>query len=105
MSDPVGAYRPQVSVIVKQISRQFFIQGAVRNPGVYNIEGRPSLLELITINQQRLIRAPAIIDAVLANPVRTHEAERRVREVRREFFEKERGAQQIAHLPLRQERR
>ena len=40
---------PQVSVIVKQISRQFFIQGAVRNPGVYNIEGRPSLLELITI--------------------------------------------------------
>jgi hypothetical protein len=54
------------------------------------------LLELITINQQRLIRAPAIIDAVLANPARTHEAERRAREVRREFFEKERGAQQIA---------
>ena len=40
---------PQVSVIVKQVSRQFFIQGAVRSPGVYNIEGRPSLLELITI--------------------------------------------------------
>jgi regulator of extracellular matrix RemA (YlzA/DUF370 family) len=55
-----------------------------------------SLLELITINQQRLIRAPAIIDAVLNNPARTPEAERRVREVRREFFEKERGAQQIA---------
>jgi hypothetical protein len=54
------------------------------------------LLELITINQQRLIRAPAIIDAVLGNPARTPEAERRVRETRREFFEKERGAQQIA---------
>jgi hypothetical protein len=54
------------------------------------------LLELITINQQRLIRAPAIIDAVLGNPARTAEAERRVRETRREFFEKERGAQQIA---------
>src|SRR5437667_8055046 len=40
---------PQVSIIVKQVNRQFFIQGAVRNPGVYNIEGRPSLLELITI--------------------------------------------------------
>src|ERR1041385_797706 len=40
---------PQVSIIVRQISRQFFIQGAVRSPGVYNIEGRPSLLELITI--------------------------------------------------------
>ncbi|HEX5707485.1 MAG TPA: hypothetical protein VFX96_09330 [Pyrinomonadaceae bacterium] len=55
-----------------------------------------SVLEVITINQQRLIRAPAIIDAVLGNPARTPEAERRARETRREFFEKERGAQQIA---------
>lgn len=55
-----------------------------------------SLLELITVNQQRLIRAPAIIDAVINNPARTHEAERRAKETRREFFEKERGAQQIA---------
>ncbi|HEY6047315.1 MAG TPA: hypothetical protein VIU65_11975 [Pyrinomonadaceae bacterium] len=55
-----------------------------------------SLLELITLNQQRLIRAPAIIDAVLQNPARTPEAERRVKEIRAEFFEKERGAQQIA---------
>ncbi len=56
-----------------------------------------TLLELITFNQQRLIRAPAIIEAVLTNPARTHEAERRAREVRREFFEKERGAEQIAN--------
>lgn len=55
-----------------------------------------ALLELITINQQRLIRAPSIIDAVINNPARTPEAERRARETRREFFEKERGAQQIA---------
>jgi hypothetical protein len=55
-----------------------------------------SLLELISINQQRLIRTPAIIEAVINNPARTPEAERRVRETRREFFEKERGAQQIA---------
>ena len=55
-----------------------------------------SLLELIAVNQQRLIRAPAIIEAVINNPARTPEAERRVRETRREFFEKERGAQQIA---------
>ena len=55
-----------------------------------------SLLELITINQQRLIRAPAIIDAVLVNPARTPEAERRAQEIRRELFEKERGARQIA---------
>ena len=55
-----------------------------------------SLIELITLNQQRLIRSPAIIDAVLLNPARTAEAERRVKETRREFFEKERGARQIA---------
>lgn len=58
--------------------------------------GDGALLELITVNQQRLIRAPAIIEAVLANPARTFEAERRAKEVREEFFEKERGAHQIA---------
>jgi len=55
-----------------------------------------SLLEFMTLNQQRLIRAPEIIDAILLNPARTAEAERRARETRREFFEKERGARQIA---------
>jgi hypothetical protein len=54
------------------------------------------LLELIAINQQRLVRAPEIIEAILANPARTGEAERRARETRKEFFEKERGARQIA---------
>lgn len=41
---------PIVSVSVKQSnSRAFFIQGAVRRPGIYQIEGRLSLLKLITI--------------------------------------------------------
>ena len=55
-----------------------------------------ALLELISTNQQRLVRTPDIIEAILENPVRTAEAERRARETRREFFEKERGARQIA---------
>ena len=55
-----------------------------------------SLLELITINQQRLVRCPEIIDAILQNPACSGEAERRARETRKEFFEKERGARQIA---------
>lgn len=54
------------------------------------------VLDLVSHNQQRLIRAPGIIDAVLANPARTSDADRRVRETRREFFEKERGARQVA---------
>ena len=56
----------------------------------------PSLLELIAVNQQRLVRFPDIIEAILGNPARSPEAERRARETRREFFEKERGARQIA---------
>ena len=55
-----------------------------------------SLLELVALNQQRLVRSPAIIDAILGNAARTVEAERRARETLREFFEKERGARQIA---------
>jgi regulator of extracellular matrix RemA (YlzA/DUF370 family) len=55
-----------------------------------------SLLDLIVANQQRLVRFPEIIDAILANSDRSGDAERRARETKREFFEKERGAQQIA---------
>ena len=41
---------PKVTVSVKEYnSRSFFIQGSVRSPGVYQIEGRPSVLELITL--------------------------------------------------------
>ncbi len=54
------------------------------------------LLEALSYNQQLLIKTPAIIDAIMANPYRTAEAERRAAETKREFFEKERGAEQIA---------
>lgn len=41
---------PNVSVVVKEYnSRSFFIQGSVRSPGVFQIEGRPSLLKLVTL--------------------------------------------------------
>lgn len=41
---------PRVFVSIAQYnSRTFFIQGAVKSPGVYIIEGRPSLFKLITI--------------------------------------------------------
>ena len=55
-----------------------------------------ALLDLIAMNQTRLVRHPAIIEAILANSDRSPESERRARETKREFFEKERGAQQIA---------
>lgn len=55
------------------------------------------LIERLAQNQQLLIRTPELIDAIIANPNRTSEAERRATETKREFFEKERGAQQIAN--------
>lgn len=56
-----------------------------------------ALLELISFNQQLLIQNPAILDAIIANPNRSPDAERRASEIKKEFFEKERGAQQIAN--------
>jgi hypothetical protein len=56
----------------------------------------PAIIEAISLKQQSLIRAPGIIEAILANPSRTFEAERRASEVRQEFFEKQFGAQLIA---------
>src|SRR5262245_20577174 len=39
---------PNVLVTIKQYySQTFFIQGSIRNPGVYQTEGRPSLLTMI----------------------------------------------------------
>ena len=54
------------------------------------------LIEAISLKQQSLIRSPEIIDAILNNPAHTFEAERRAREVREEFFEKQFGARMIA---------
>ncbi len=42
--------QPQVKVNIKQYSGQiFFIQGAVQRPGLYQMEGHPSLLKLISL--------------------------------------------------------
>jgi hypothetical protein len=55
-----------------------------------------AVIEAISLKQQSLIRAPEIIEAILSNPVRTPDAERRAREVREEFFDKQFGAQMVA---------
>lgn len=54
------------------------------------------IIEAISLKQQSLIRSPDIIDAILTNSATTAEAERRAREVREEFFEKQFGVRMIA---------
>jgi len=56
----------------------------------------PKIIEAISLKQQSLIRSPDIIDAILTNAASTPEAERRAREVREEFFEKQFGVRMIA---------
>ena len=54
-----------------------------------------SILELVAINQERMIRCPAIIESLSGNSAASSEAKRRAREVQVEFFEKELGAKRI----------
>jgi len=44
--------------------------------------------EIVVINQARILRAPEILDALLANPTLTADVRRRVMETREEFFDK-----------------
>jgi len=94
-----------LSYFVRQSSSPQTVQEAIlanpRTPPAAIIEfakttPNGALLERLSLNQQLLIQNPAILDAIIANPDRTAEAERRAAEIKREFFEKERGAQQIA---------
>jgi hypothetical protein len=48
----------------------------------------PAIQEVIVINQARILRAPEILDALLANPSLSIDARRRALEHREEFFEK-----------------
>jgi hypothetical protein len=82
-----------------QIYESLFRNSATPAPAVAAFAKRTAsgeLLEILSLNQQLLVRSPALIEAIIANPNRTAEAERRALETRREFFEKERGASQIA---------
>ncbi len=84
----------------QEISEAVIANPNTPNTSIINFARNTSngeLLEVLTFNQQLLIKNSAIIDAIIANPHRTAEADRRAAEIKREFFEKERGAEQIAN--------
>lgn len=58
----------------------------------------PQLQEIIVINQARILRAPEILDALLANRGLSPEARRRALETREEFFDKKARLAAIADL-------
>lgn len=51
-------------------------------------EAEPALQDVIVINQARILRAPEILDGLLANPNLSPDARRRALETKEEFFEK-----------------
>jgi regulator of extracellular matrix RemA (YlzA/DUF370 family) len=92
-------YLATLSSATRNIQEAAILNSKTSDEAVANFASTTSdsaMLEMIAINQQRLVRFPKIIDAILANTARSAEAERRARETKTEFFEKERGAQQIA---------
>lgn len=98
-STPVLDYLATLSGAAREIHEAVILNNKTADETIASLAASTSdgsLLDIISINQQRLVRFPKIIDAVLANSDRSAEAERRARETRQEFFEKERGAQQIA---------
>ncbi len=67
------------------------------------VTGAPQ--EALIVNQVRLLRQPALIDALLENPEMTADGRRRLLEMREEFFEKEERRREQERLRLQEEER
>ena len=96
---PILSYLATVGELPKKIHESIISNSKTPVTTIIRFAGEtksPELLDAISLNQQLLIQTPAVIEAILKNPNRTSEAERRAAETKKEFFEKERGQQQIA---------
>jgi hypothetical protein len=84
-----------LDAIAARVADQMVIEAVVRSRGVADETIRKlarvaqsGIQELIVVNQERIIRSPGILDALLENPAITEDVRRRVLEAREEFFEK-----------------
>ena len=96
---PILSYLATVGELPRKIHESIISNSKTPVTTIIRFAGEtksPELLDAISLNQQLLIQTPAVIEAILKNPNRTSEAERRAAETKKEFFEKERGQQQIA---------
>ena len=91
-------------LVLWQRAAREMVEAAIFNPStpdeaLVHLAGKsadPRIIETVSLKQLSLIRCPGIIDAILSNPARTPDAERRATEVRQEFFEKQFGAKLVA---------
>ena len=102
----------ELDVISRYIEDHVVVERIIRN----RMAGDDTLLRLarivtgapqeaLIINQVRLLRQPALIDALLENPELTADGRRRLLEMREEFFEKEERRREQERLRAEEEER
>ena len=84
--DTVARYSED-HIVLEQVIRHKNVPDATLLALAPAVTGAPQ--EALIVNQVRLLRLPALIDALLENPKLTADGRRRLNEVREEFFEKE----------------
>jgi hypothetical protein len=84
-----------LALLMRATEDPFILEALIRNRAVGDAlvtelasVADSAVQEVIVINQARILRAPEILDALLANPQLTPDARRRALETREEFFEK-----------------
>ncbi len=84
-----------LAMLMRASADPFILEALIRNRAVPDAlvtelaaVADAAVQEVVVINQARILRAPEIIDALLANPQLTADVHRRVMETREEFFEK-----------------
>jgi len=84
-----------LAMLMRASDDPFVLEALIRNRGLPDelvtelaSVADAAVQEVIVINQARILRAPEILDALLANPALTSDVRRRALENREEFFEK-----------------
>jgi hypothetical protein len=92
-SDPTGV---EIDTLTRYSEDGQVLERAIRNRNVDDhtllrlartVGGTPQ--DALVVNQVRLLRLPALIDALFENPALTAESRRRLNETREEFFDKQ----------------
>ena len=102
----------ELDVISRHSDDHFVLERIIRNRAAGDqtllalasiVSGAPQ--EALIVNQVRLLRQPALIDALLENPVLAADGRRRLLEMREEFFDKEERRKEQERLRLEEEER
>jgi hypothetical protein len=100
----------ELDVVARSIEDHFVLEQIIRHKSVADetlvmlaqtVSGAPQ--DALIVNQARLLKHPAIIDALFANPNLTADGRRRLSETREEFFDKEERRKEAERLRKEQE--